>query len=403
MRNWLPQTLLSVTSMLLLRVKWWLSVGTLFLIASAETREVKAQTVRFATFNIWELSREKLDRFDAVSGQGTDPQLLAAATILQRVRPDVLLVNEIDFDEARENARLFAERYLAFGQRGQEPLTYAEVWFDSVNTGVPSGLDLNRDGQSNGPDDAWGYGRYPGQYGMALFSRLPIERESVRTFQKFLWRDMPDHQMPDGIAGRPAWYSAEIAGQLRLSSKSHWDVPLRIDGRTVHVLASHPTPPVYDGPEDRNGRRNHDEIRLWSDYISGGAIADYLIDDAGRRGGLPADQPFVVLGDLNADPDRGERLDGVAPIRRLLDHPRVQDPRPTSRGGLAAKRNLPGDQAARATANFGRLDYALPSQDLRVVASGVFWPAADEPLADLVGLDRRSSDHRLVWVDIAFD
>ena len=35
---------------------------------------------------------------------------------------------------------------------------------------------------------------------------------------------------------------------FRLSSKSHWDVPLSIGGRTVHFLVSHPTPPVFDDP-----------------------------------------------------------------------------------------------------------------------------------------------------------
>ena len=54
---------------------------------------------------------------------------------------------------------------------------------------------------------------------------------------------------------------------FRLSSKSHWDVPIRIGRETVHFLVSHPTPPVFDGPEDRNGTRNHDEIRFWADYV----------------------------------------------------------------------------------------------------------------------------------------
>ena len=57
---------------------------------------------------------------------------------------------------------------------------------------------------------------------------------------------------------------------VRLSSKSHWDVPVKVGGHTVHVLASHPTPPTFDGEEDRNGRRNHDEIRFWADYVSPG-------------------------------------------------------------------------------------------------------------------------------------
>ena len=36
-------------------------------------------------------------------------------------------------------------------------------------------------------------------------------------------------------------------------------VTIQIDGKTVHFLTSHPTPPVFDGPEDRNGTRNGDE------------------------------------------------------------------------------------------------------------------------------------------------
>ncbi|MDQ3106173.1 MAG: GAF domain-containing protein, partial [Actinomycetota bacterium] len=57
-------------------------------------------------------------------------------------------------------------------------------------------------------------------------------------------------------------YSQAERDVLRLSSKSHWDVTLNIGGTLVHALVSHPTPPVFDGTEDRNGKRNHDEIRF---------------------------------------------------------------------------------------------------------------------------------------------
>ncbi|TVP95631.1 MAG: endonuclease/exonuclease/phosphatase family protein [Planctomycetaceae bacterium] len=360
------------------------------------------ESVRFATFNIWELTREKLDRVDPETGLGNDPQLMLAAAIIQQIRPDVLLIQEIDYDEAGENVSLFLRRYLAVSQQDQVPLEYPHVVSEPVNTGLPSGLDLNQNGELGDPEDAWGYGRYPGQYGMALLSRLPIARERLRSFQKFRWQQMPGNHIPDGREGRPDWYPAEIAERLRLSSKSHLDIPLLWGDRTVHVLASHPTPPVFDGPEDRNGRRNHDEIRLWADYIRGGDSAGYLVDDQGRRGGLAAEGEFVIMGDLNSDPDQGERFDGVAPIRMLLDHERVQDPRPGSRGGLATLRDRPADQAAVATSHFGRLDYVLPSRGLRVTDCGVYWPALDEPHADRVGDDRRSSDHRLVWVDLSF-
>lgn len=102
---------------------------------------------------------------------------------------------------------------------------------------------------------------------------------------------------------------------VRLSSKSHWDVPVAVGGRAIRVLASHPTPPTFDGVEDRNGRRNHDEIRFWADYITPGQ-GRYIYDDEGERGGLSPSQSFVIVGDQNADPLDGDSVD--AAIDQLL-------------------------------------------------------------------------------------
>ncbi len=371
-------------------------------VETVRVETVRVETVRVATFNIWELSREKLDRGHA--------QLESAAEIIQRVRPDVLLINEIDFDaERRENARLFAERYLAVGQGGQEPIDYPQIFFEPSNTGVPSGRDLDNDGASDGPADAYGFGRYPGQYAMALLSRLPFDVSGARTFQKLLWRDVPGHLMPDGKGGRPQWYSAEETRILRLSSKSHWHVPIRIGPETLHVLASHPTPPGFDGDEDRNGRRNFDEIRLWADYLTGGEedalpVAGrqnaYIVDDAGEPGALPASAHFVIMGDLNADP-YGDAVYGRTAISQLLEHPRIQDPRPRGAGGAAVDRPYDGPGELR-TAPYGRIDYVLPSRTLEVRGASVFWPGPGDPLRHLVDGDRRASDHALVWVDLRF-
>ena len=65
-----------------------------------------------------------------------------------------------------------------------------------------------------------GYGRFPGQGGMAILSRLPIKAPLARDFSDFLWRDLPGSQI-DATA-LPAG-AAEI---LRLSTTGHWDVPL---------------------------------------------------------------------------------------------------------------------------------------------------------------------------------
>ncbi len=366
----------------------------------AEARPPKP--IRFATYNVEELSRVKLDDVDA-RGRGRNAQLLKAAEIVQRARPDVLLINEIDFDEPRANARLFLERYLRHGQGGQAGLDFEHVYFEPVNTGLPTGRDLDHDGRTDSPEDAYGFGRYPGQYGMALYSRFPLDRRAARTFRLLEWRALPGHLMPDGRDGRPAWYSADDAALLRLSSKSHWDVPLRVGRARIHVLAAHPTPPIFDGPEDRNGRRAFDELRLLRDLIAGGPETAYLVDDQGRRGALAPDALFVVMGDLNAEPYKDEGRYGRTAISQLLDLPRVQDARPRSEGGSAGASTGAPLYLEQRTCAFGRIDYVLPSTGLRILGSGVFWPPPHDPLAALVTEPDRASDHRLVFVDVQIE
>ena len=238
---------------------------------------VFAQTIRIATYNIKELGWKKLAEVDDQS-RGAHPQVKAAAEILQRVRPDVVLINEIDYTGPvdadgeppadKHAARAFHDRFLAVSQNGQPPLKYDHRFYRATNTGMPSGVDFNNNGQSNDANDAFGFGRYPGEYGMALYSRFPLDAGQARTFRKLLWKDVPDNLMPDGTNGKPAFYTAASTASFRLSSKSHWDVPVKLNGFTINLLCSHPTPPVFDGPEDAHGRRNHDELRFWRDYLS---------------------------------------------------------------------------------------------------------------------------------------
>lgn len=351
-------------------------------------------TLRFASFNA-SLVRQGAGVLIA-DIEDRERQVLTAAEIVLRARPDVLLINEIDYDPQGIALARF-EDLLAEGLPGLDPLDYPHRFVAPSNTGVPSGFDLDGDGETTGPRDALGFGRFPGQYGMAILSRVPIG--TARTFRTLKWASVPWVEPPMNPDGSP-YYAADAWAALPLSSKSHWDVAiLPPRGAAIHVLASHPTPPVFDGPEDRNGLRNGAEIRFWVDYLDG---ADWIFDDAGGAGGLPADRDFVVMGDLNNDPQKG---DGAKPpIRALLGHDRIQDPLPQSPGAAAV--GDPGDTAdwpeQDGPGNL-RVDYALPSASLEVTGSGVFWPAPDDPLHALVALSGRrhaSSDHRLVWVDV---
>jgi hypothetical protein len=359
-------------------------------------------TFRVATFNVFELSCGKIDAVGSRGEPGAHAQLRKAAEILRRVRPDVVLINEIDYSADANCARRFADRYLANRREGLPSLDLPHLAYLPVNTGVPSGFDFTNDGDAADPGDAFGFGAYPGQYGMALFSRYALDARAIRTFQRFLWKDMPGHLMPDGRAGRPTYYSADEVQVFRLSSKSHWDVPVQVEGRAIHFLVSHPTPPVFDGPEDANGRRNFDEIRLWADYISGGATARYIIDDQGRAGGLAAGSSFVLLGDLNADPFWDPPTYGRTAISQLIEHPALRDPKPLGEGEWLPPPNrtrYPGDPRSP-TSSFGRLDYLLPSRDLEIAGTGVWYPRSDSPLSALVRPPEPASDHGLVWLDL---
>ncbi len=202
-------------------------------------------SLRVATFNM-ALNRSKAGELAMELRQGSE-QAKKIAAIVQWVRPDILLANEVDFDGG-ESAKLLADRYLNAKLEGldTEPLKL-DHWFTAeVNTGVQSGLNLTGTGKTGKPEDAWGFGAFPGQYGMVVYSRFPLQESKIRTFQKFLWSDMPNALMPGvGEFGKETWkpyYSNEIWKQLRLSSKSHWDVPVNINGHILNVLASHPTP-----------------------------------------------------------------------------------------------------------------------------------------------------------------
>lgn len=373
------------------------------LVTCAEDNTAPTGTVRFAVFNA-ALNRPSSGHLLRDLKNGRNRQLKGVAEIVQRVRPDVLVLQEFDYDPAGESADLFCENFLGKSQRKHEPIEYPYSYCGPVNTGLDTGLDLDNDGQVSGPADCHGYGAFPGQYGMLVLSRYPLEEESIRTFRGFLWKDMPEALLPvDPETGDPFYTEAERK-VLRLSSKSHWDVPVQIDAQTVHLLICHPSPPVFDGPEDRNGRRNHDEIRFWADYISSGRN-DYIYDDRGNRGGLETGAAFILMGDLNADPIDGESVKGT--IQQILDHPLVNaTATPVSIGATeqagwdsALDRNQAGDPAADTASFHGgnlRADYALPSRNLTITASGVFWPGINEDGYDLL----KVSDHRLVWVDV---
>ncbi|GLK62759.1 endonuclease/exonuclease/phosphatase family protein [Paracoccus kondratievae] len=296
-----------------------------------------------------------------------DSQIDAVIRVIAETRPDILLLTDFDWDYDSRALDAFAARLAKAG------LDYPHRLAARPNSGMATGLDLNADGRLGTADDAQGFGNFTGQGGMAILSRHPIG--SVRDYSGFLWRDLPGNLMPP--------LPPEVEAARRLSSTAHWDAEITIADQPLHLLAMSATPPVFDGPEDLNGRRNHDELAFWLHHLPKG--------------------PFVLAGNLNLDPMDGDgRPEALA---RIMAH--VTDPLPRSTGGTAARGgvndNHKGDPALdtgdwrddRPPGNL-RVDYVLPAKGLEVLGSGVFWPA-EGPLAEAA---LKASAHRLVWVDV---
>ncbi|NVO56778.1 endonuclease/exonuclease/phosphatase family protein [Rhodobacteraceae bacterium B1Z28] len=326
----------------------------------------QAEVVRIASYNT-ELSRK---------GPGLllrdirrdDPQVQAVVDVLVATQPDIVALQGIDWDMDSLAMIALSEKLRLAG------LNYPHRFSAQPNSGMETGLDLDGDGRTQGPGDAQGWGQFTGQGGLAVLSRYKIHRSDIRDYSTLIWRDLPGAELP---TANDDPYPSEQAQEIqRLSSTAHWVVPVATPIGRLNLMTFHASPPVFDGLEDRNGLRNRDEIRFWS----------LLLD--GDLGPSPKGQ-FVIAADANQDPNQGEGHKDA--IRGLLADPRLQDPQPKDSTGdtTTVQWKAVGDL---------RVDYVLPSADLRIQNAGVFWPDQDAALRDSA---QRASRHRLVWVDVS--
>lgn len=342
---------------------------------------LNAETLRIATMNATlERDGPGLLLRDILQD---DPQVTAFAMVVRRVSPDILVLQGIDYDHGLAALRALRDKIDKAG--GPH---YPHVFARRPNTGMSTGLDMDGDGRLGRSGDNQGFGRFAGQAGMAVLSRWPIDRQEVRDFSDLKWQDFPSASLPRSM-GAP-FPSAKAQKAQRLSSVGHWVIPVQLPHASkLTLMTFHATPPVFDGPEDRNGHRNHDEILFWQKFLDG------------EFGPAPGNH-FVLLGDANLDPVDGEGR--KAAINRLLADPRLQDPEPKRPGHVLQGPGQSGDPRLDTVAwpedgpGHLRVQYILPSADLWVANAGVHWPPPD---TDLAAESSAAGPHRMVWVDIA--
>ncbi len=331
---------------------------------------LSAEPLRVATYNV-DLARQGPGLLvqDLVSGD--DPQIAALVRVLVALDADVLLLTDVDYDAGLVALGLLADALAVAGA------PFPHRFALRPNTGEQTGFDVDGNGRLGDARDAQGFGLFAGQGGMAILSRLPVDAAGVRDFSGYLWRDLPQTLGSD---------APDLAAVQRLATTGFWDVPVLTDTGPLHLLAWHATPPVFDGPDDRNGRRNHDEAAFWRLMLDGALP-------------FPApNAPFVLLGDANLDPNDGDGL--RVGIAALLAHPALQDPEPRGTHGRVEPDHAGDpslDTALYADIGGLRVDLVLPGTALDVAGAGVLWPPETDPLAADLAL---ASRHRPVWVDL---
>ena len=147
----------------------------------------------------------------------------------------------------------------------------------------------------------------------------------------------------------------------------------------------------------------------WRDHQDCVRHNDYLLEAARKSGGriVPFCTVNLLAGEDAALPHDGDSLLGA--MDPLLGSVWIhQAAPPSSAGGVedsalegginATHRGNPAFDTAdfRAPPGNLRVDYGLPSANMELLTSGVYWPTRDDPLALLLG----ASDHRLVYVDL---
>lgn len=311
---------------------------------------LSAAPLRIASFHT-ELSRDGPGVLLRDLTRGTDADIKTVVKTILASDADVITLQGIDWDFEHRTARAL---------KTQLAQAYPFHFTSRPNAGQYSELDLDGDGRSGQAGDSLGWGHFSGQGGILLLSRLPIVDDKAIDLTPMLWRELDGHHMPTYTNDRP--FPSEDAQRIQpLSSTNHWAVPVEMqNGRLLWIISFHATPPVFDGPEDRNGRRNGDEVRL----------AQTLIERI-------APAPFVIAAAANLDPHRGDgRHDAII---ALLTDRRLQDPRPSDSKGQAYTVNWSQTGPMR-------VDYVLPERSLSVIDAGL--------------IRNTGSRHSLVWVDI---
>jgi hypothetical protein len=355
--------------------------------------------IRVGHFNIKEFSTAKLL-------DGSDQQASAAAEVIARHAADIVCINEIQydmvntpsqgmpgapfaqpggFDGGAENATRLADRVRGFDA--------AVDYTDRLITRGNSGFYWNGDDLGQSWYILRGWGEFAGRFNTAVLSRYPILRDQVRVITDVPWESLPENT----IAQMERDLGFGVPPGFPIFEKSLNIVPVDLGEHGIlYLVLLHTVSPAFD---PINPYRNYDELR---------ALRMFLDAELPGVEPLPEGARFMVIGDLNADPDDGDGLPGA--IQQVLEHPSVVAWFPEGHGTkgdngqyntyLSGCGNDDG-VVVNPTQKFQmQLDYILPSQNIGEPSAGaIFWPDFMAEQDDFA-LRCYASDHSYMFADV---
>ncbi len=377
----------------------------------------QAKKIRVVHYNIKELDSTKIENHSSIT------QLIFATEILKKLNPDILSINEIQFDKVAVPNKNFNSEGENFNKLLKiSGLDFLDKTFNEANTGKNSRTDdignyvlkPNQDQRSKLADKV-NFGMFPGQYSTAGAFKYKILKKVVITDLK--WKDFnPDVDLTKykDMSGEP------LPEDMELFDKNFSDITLDIQGKDVHIILLHTVPAYgFGNPHSPNIKRNHDQLEFLKWYLTRKSKFKYQ----GEIKPLKENSTFIAMGDWNVDP-KSKNL-GAKVINELASTFKLWqgDYVPTYIGQSFS----PGEFKAQ-------LDYILMSNNILVSNSGVYLPdprreelgcgnilrkpfrpkkvkvtykVNDKKCYALVDKEfykvKKASDHLPIWADIIID
>ena len=240
------------------------AVLTLFIGIQFSTQATENNPLRIVHYNIKELHSLKIH---SQLGASNLNQLQAVRNILLRLRPELLSLNEVQYDlpgvpdssfvTSGENLNKLSAQ---FGMAGAASVFYP------ANTGALSEPRPDGTYVVSSPtaeerqlySDPLNFGMFPAQYSTGLLSLKPVGR--VKEYSQILWSQVSPtldlSQFNDGN-GQP------LPEDMLLFDKNFTHVEIQFQGKPLHVIVFHSVPAFHFGNDKSpNYQRNKDQLRF---------------------------------------------------------------------------------------------------------------------------------------------